>query len=404
MKGATNHLTIGQKVRHYRRRRGLSQKVLAELAGRTVSWIEKIESGRAQLQTLPTIKLIANVLDIAPHELLPDDIVEVDSRTRGHSVPAIRQKVLSYSFVTPHLRASTARVMTIDELRSAVDSLWKSYQRGNLSTLIAGIDALLPRADATCQATQGSDRAAAQAQMAYLYQVTAAALTKVGEVDLACICADRGVQFAIQSGDSVALASLRRSIAHALIASGQEADALSVIDHAVDEAPKSRDRDAISVRGSLHLVGAMAASVLRDRAAATRHLKAANEAAQRLREDANEVWTAFGPTNVAIHEVAVSSALGDYQHAVQIADRLNIEGLPPERRARHRLEVARALHHVRRVDEAIELVLQAERESAELVRRHAITHALLHEWLTNSKVNVDHRLDRLASYAGVIAA
>ena len=42
VKGGTNHLTPGQRVAYYRRRRGMSQFVLAELVGKTVSWIEKI--------------------------------------------------------------------------------------------------------------------------------------------------------------------------------------------------------------------------------------------------------------------------------------------------------------------------------------------------------------------------
>jgi hypothetical protein len=36
MKGATNHLTPGQRIAYYRRRRGMSQTVLAELVSRTL--------------------------------------------------------------------------------------------------------------------------------------------------------------------------------------------------------------------------------------------------------------------------------------------------------------------------------------------------------------------------------
>ena len=85
VKGATNHLTPGEKVAYYRRRRGLSQSVLAELVGKTTSWIEKIESGRANLQMLPNIASLADVLDISPFELLPDDIVR-STRTRAAAV------------------------------------------------------------------------------------------------------------------------------------------------------------------------------------------------------------------------------------------------------------------------------------------------------------------------------
>lgn len=79
----------------------MSQTVLAELVGKTTSWIEKIESGRANLQMLPNIAHLAEVLDISPFELLPDDIVQVDATTRGRSVPALRKQLLSYRFVNP---------------------------------------------------------------------------------------------------------------------------------------------------------------------------------------------------------------------------------------------------------------------------------------------------------------
>lgn len=101
MKGATNHLTPGEKVAYYRRRRGMSQVVLAGLVGKTASWVEKTESGRANLQMLPNIAQLAEVLDISPFELLPDDIVQVDAATRGRSVPALRTQLLSYRFVNP---------------------------------------------------------------------------------------------------------------------------------------------------------------------------------------------------------------------------------------------------------------------------------------------------------------
>ncbi len=106
MKGATNHVTPGEKVAYYRRRRGLSQIVLADLVGKTTSWVEKIESGRANLQMLPNIARVAEMLDISPLELMPDDIVHVDPATRGHSVPALRKQLLSYRFANPRYLAT----------------------------------------------------------------------------------------------------------------------------------------------------------------------------------------------------------------------------------------------------------------------------------------------------------
>jgi transcriptional regulator with XRE-family HTH domain len=120
VKGATNHLTPGEKVAYYRRRRGLTQEVVAELVGKTTSWIEKIESGRANLQMLPNIASLADVLDISPFELLPDDIVQVDGNTRGRSVPALRKQLLSYRFVNPRYLEDQAEPISLPDLTAAV--------------------------------------------------------------------------------------------------------------------------------------------------------------------------------------------------------------------------------------------------------------------------------------------
>ncbi|MFD0414753.1 hypothetical protein [Streptomyces sp. NPDC127108] len=95
--------------------------------------------------------------------------------------------------------------------------------------------------------------------------------------------------------------------------------------------------------GALFLAGAMAAARAEDRATAHTFLQKADETAQRLGVDANHVWTAFGPTNVAIHCVTTAGELGDIQIAADLGARIDTSGLPVERRVRHSLEVARAL-------------------------------------------------------------
>ncbi len=40
MRGMTEKLTIGERVAWYRRRRGMSQEVLAGLVGRTADWLQ----------------------------------------------------------------------------------------------------------------------------------------------------------------------------------------------------------------------------------------------------------------------------------------------------------------------------------------------------------------------------
>lgn len=402
MKGATNHLTPGEKVAYYRRRRGMTQEVVAELVGKTTSWIEKIESGRANLQMLPNIASLAEVLDISPFELLPDDIVQVDANTRGRSVPALRKQLLSYRFVNPRYLENQAEPMSLPDLTAAVANIWTAYQASRFGFVIAELHRLLPPALATTRDGQDDD---AVVQMAYLYQVASCVLTKVGEADLAFICADRGEQLVQATADNAARVSVQRTIAHALLSNAQYDDAMAVIDQTLASVTaRTETPQLLSAVGTTHLVGAMVSARMHNRRTAQDHLARAEQAAAALGSDGNFLWTAFGPTNVAIHQVAVAAELGDYQRAAHLGQQVDASPMPMERQVRHRLEVARALHFQRRQPDALALVLDAETRAPEQVRRHYMTHTLLHEWVRSRRVAPSPELHGLARRAGVLAA
>ena len=52
MRGAGDHLSVGERIAFYRRRRGLTQGVLANLVGRSEDWLSKIERGKRELHNL----------------------------------------------------------------------------------------------------------------------------------------------------------------------------------------------------------------------------------------------------------------------------------------------------------------------------------------------------------------
>ena len=110
-------------------------------------------------------------------------------------------------------------------------------------------------------------------------------------------------------------------------------------------------------------------------------LAEAEQTAQRLGHDANHMWTAFGPTNVAIHRVSAAMELGDVQIAADQGPRVDTSTLPLERRVRHTLELARAYSAQNRTDEALALVLDAEELAPEQVRHHFIPRHLVTSWV-----------------------
>jgi hypothetical protein len=153
----------------------------------------------------------------------------------------------------------------------------------------------------------------------------------------------------------------------------------------------------LSVYGSLLLTGAMAASRAEDRSTTRGFLQEAQDAADRLGQDANHVWTAFGPTNVAIHRVNTAMELGDVQIALDLGPAVDTTDLPTERRVRHALELARAYSARSLRDEGLAVLLDAEQIAPEQVRHHFISRQLVLTWMRQLRRKPDLELAGLAA-------
>ena len=87
---------------------------------------------------------------------------------------------------------------------------------------------------------------------------------------------------------------------------------------------------------------------------------AARRVAERLGEDRNDHWTAFGPTNVRIHEVSAAVAFGDASTAVETGETLDLQHLPAGlggRRSQVSLDLARAYAQQRHDAAAVNMIL-----------------------------------------------
>ena len=142
-----------------------------------------------------------------------------------------------------------------------------------------------------------------------------------------------------------------------------------------------------------------------ERSDASVRLGAAQRLSQVLGEDANYGWTAFGPTNVAIHRVTVAAELGDAGEAIRLAADVDPGRLPvglSSRRAQLSLDLAWAQVQRKRDGEATLHLLEAERIAPEIVRHNIIAHELIREMLTRGTRSKTHALSDLAVRAGVL--
>lgn len=99
-----------------------------------------------------------------------------------------------------------------------------------------------------------------------------------------------------------------------------------------------QDRAIVRCLRGAALLSAAAASARRgDRREAYTALKAADVCTVNLNEERCDLGTVFGPTNVAIHQVAVAVELGDAPEAMRHVPKVNLDQMPSqltERRAR----------------------------------------------------------------------
>lgn len=390
MRGMTDEMTIGQRVAFYRRRRGLSQEVLAGLVGRTVEWLRKVENNRADLDRLSVLRSLAIALDVSLGDIIGEPGLFDWSDESGHeTIPALRAALRDYRHLSPALaRTGGDDPPSLDRLERANADLWTSYQRSRYGDLARKLPLLIDECLTAERALDGDDGRRASELTAYVHHVATLFLTKLGETDLAWIAASRGLAAANASGDHVAIGSLSRAAAHALTSNGEYRQAREVGSAAavyLQQFLSEPTPELLSVYGTLHLMCALSAARDDDRQTARTHLAEAGDSAKRLGADANHVWTAFGPTNVTIHQVCVALEVGDVQRAIALGPGLDTSRLPVERRVRHAIEVARAYLRYNRIDEALTELLNAERIAPEQVRYHSLSRMIVRDILSRPR-------------------
>lgn len=395
-------LTVGERVARLRRQRGLSQEALAGLVARTPDWLGKVENNRLQLDKMSVIQLLADALDVSFGVLVGEpSLVEWTADSGRRTLPGLRAALLDCHLVAglPRPQPADSMAMSVDQLARQVADVWEAFQASRFAYVTSVAPVVLDRVRGAVDHRSGSERKQARALLALTYQAVAVTLTKFGEHDLAWIAAERGLTHAELADDPVVRVSLMRAVTHSMLSTGRYHSAVAFTHDAANFACDALDLDqpdSQSVYGALFLAGAMAAARDDDRSTTQTFLREASDVAAQLHTDANHLWTAFGPTNVAMHAVSTAVELGDIQTAVDLGPTVNTADLPTERRTRHALEVARALSAWNRRDQALDTLLEAERHAPEQVRCHFITRKLLTDWIRTSKTKPSWPLSQLA--------
>ncbi|GAA2724977.1 MULTISPECIES: helix-turn-helix transcriptional regulator [Streptomyces] len=379
----TDHLTFGQRVRFYRERRELNRQELAELLGRSQDWLYRVETDRLPVNSIRTRTDLADVLRVHLEDLQGSPALLEDHANDQGSVPAIRAALMQSRRLSGNL-FDRREVPRLERIQVEVDRAWTLYQGSEYARLGEVLPGLLADTRLALHSHRtGREQGKARRGFALALHVTAVYLRKLGETNLAWTAIDQGDMAASELGDPVVTLAVRRGVAHVQLGAGLAEEAVRVTQDAANDVSAAWWRsspEAVSVYGTLFLGGAIAAARSGDRALSSEMLRRAQEAADRLGADRNDMWTSFGPANVEIHRLATALEFEKVDEALALVTRPQAgrlaAGLPVERQARFRLDMARTYGEAHRLDDALTHLKRAFRTAPEQIRAHGFARDL----------------------------
>jgi hypothetical protein len=229
-------------------------------------------------------------------------------------------------------------------------------------------------------------------------------LTKTGDGHLAWLAADRASTAAVRLGSPVLEGLAAYQVTTALL----KLDRLDEAERVALASAENINEDSpigLSAQGALFLIAAVIAGRRSDRKSASERLRRAQYLADALGEDGNYGWTAFGPTNVAIHQISVAAELGDADTAIHYAEQIDTSTLPHvlrSRRAQVHLDAAWAYAQHKDDSAVVINLMETERVAPQVLRYNVVAREILRELLKRERRTATPGLRALAARAGVL--
>ncbi|HEY1914619.1 MAG TPA: helix-turn-helix domain-containing protein [Streptosporangiaceae bacterium] len=297
------------------------------------------------------------------------------------------------------------RLPDLTILAAAVARTKQGYQACRYSEVMSELPSLLTHLQTACAVLDGDARLQARALSAEAYQVAGSVLLKIGDPGLAWLAADRSMQAAHASQDPISIGSSARIITHAMMNGGHHqaaAQTASTFAANLDRDIPQHDPESLSVYGSLLLRGAIAAALRDDRHTAHELLTEAEDAGQRLGDDLNLRWTAFGPTNAQLHRINIAVTLGDAGTALDLARRVDLERITvTERKATLLIDTARAFLQCGKHDKAYLALRAAEQMAHEEIAGRPTTRRLISDLIATAPPSIQRHAEAFGHQLGV---
>lgn len=359
---AMNDSTPGDRIRSIRRRRGLTQKELAERAGLSESLVKKYEQGERKA-TMEALHALARPLRVKTSVLAagPD------------AAPAEEGDVAAWELVRKAIEGrhdgQPDDEPTLDGLAGVVSGLVPlvlASRHEELRTLLPGV---LRDADALVCASVNGHEQSARVLRSRARQVAGYMMGQTWQLGTAAEALDLALDDA--AGDQHVAMAAAHWRCWAMLRSGDLSGCAALAARWADDTEPRLSRalpDELALWGRFQVLVATAAARDNQPGEAKEALRVAAGAAALL--DGREVvpaanpWDVFGPRTVAMVRGEIAVVQDRMDAALRIGERLDGSGFPvPRNWLRHRLDVAAALAATRKHAEAVD-VLQEVRVAA----------------------------------------
>ena len=386
---------IGANVRSARLRRGLSLDVVAGLAGRSKSWLSKVERGLLPLERRSDLAALADALQVSVVDLTGQPYLPGPVSTA--SVRALRQAMLD---VPPRAAARPAEALAAD-----VDRLTQQRQAWRLEDAARTATGTLTGIRAAQAVGDGEHRDVLRLLVWCCYE-TANLVRDLGYPDLGIVAARMLLDTAEELDDPAALgvAAFARTHSLAAVPASAFSAAVQVGTAAADRLAVADGAEALAAVGSLHLATGFALAAARRGEEAKDRLAEAERVAARVSAPTDVArHLAFGPANVAMHRLSVAVELGEPDAGTAAAAAVRPEDIPyPARRASYWSDLGRAYAQQRRDAEAVAALRRAEQIAPQRVRLHPLVREAVADMVDRAhRAAVGRELRGLAYRMGV---
>ncbi|MFE3873300.1 helix-turn-helix domain-containing protein [Kitasatospora sp. NPDC059146] len=385
----------GERIAQYRKLRHLTQRELAARAHISYSMLTKVEQG-AKPATPAVIAAVARALFVQTVDLTGQPYVtELQQDELDVLIQPIREALDLYDLgADPEVAPRS-----MDELHSASEQLCAQIRETRIKDAARTLPALMIEAT-TAAHTAPSEKA--WQVLASTYRTAYDITTKLGYSDLCVVALDRMAWAAERASDPV-VAGVRQYLRSLVYLRAGQYDIgkrlVGVGMGTLEQADHSRPRD-VAV-GQLHLGAAMLAARSGDGDTAAEHIAEAERIAEVTGEAMRVHWLSFGPTNVAVHQVATLAEQYRYAEAVRAAEQVQIPAeWPASRAAAHIAEVARAQLWIGRSEASLKSLQRARELAPQQMRYHPMVRETV-TGLVSARRSTPDTLAHLAHWAGI---